>query len=206
MPSPSGPGCRVAGDGPRGLAAASSTRPGSRRRAGGAPSWPAQAVADASSGSPTSSGATVSSPGSPRGCCRSPLSTLTSWRCCARPCRRGPAWGPAPGAGVRRAGRAERGRPREAGERVDLLQRLLALCRAVPDECRAEAAAVCTVAAHVAWVEGDGALARAALDRALRLVPDYRLALLLERLVDAGLRLPRRPGPGDDGPLLSRAG
>ena len=74
-----------------------------------------------------------------------------------------------------------------------------------PTSARAEAAAVCTVAAHVAWVEGDGALARAAIDRALRLVPGYRLALLLERLVDAGLRLPRRRDPGDDGPLLSRA-
>ena len=37
---------------------------------------------------------------------------------------------------------------------------------------------------------GDGAIARAAVDRALRLAPDYRLALLLERLVDNGLRLP----------------
>ena len=46
------------------------------------------------------------------------------------------------------------------------------------------------MAAHVAWVEGDGAVARAAVDRALRLVPDYRLALLLERLVDTGIRSP----------------
>jgi len=42
----------------------------------------------------------------------------------------------------------------------------------------------------VAWVAGDGAIARAAVDRAVRLAPDYRLALLLERLVDTGLRLP----------------
>ncbi len=85
-------------------------------------------------------------------------------------------------------------------ERDDLLHRLLALCRSVPDECPEEAAAVCTVAAHVAWVGGDGAIARAAVERALRLAPDYRLAQLLARLVEIGLRLPpvtgetERPG------------
>jgi hypothetical protein len=92
-----------------------------------------------------------------------------------------------------------------ADERRVLLQRLLELCRAVPDECDAEAAAVCTVAAHLAWVEGDGAVARAAVDRALRLAPEYRLAQLLLRLVDAGVRLPRRDG-GAEGEALSRAG
>ena len=104
-----------------------------------------------------------------------------------------------------RAAVGRRAEPPDGGERRALLERLLLLCRTLPDECPAEASAVCTVAAHVAWVEGDGALARAGIDRALRLVPDYRLALLLERLVDAGLRLPRRRDPGDDGPLLSRA-
>lgn len=91
-----------------------------------------------------------------------------------------------------------------SGERQVLLHRLLVLCRALPDECAAETAAVCTVAAHVAWVEGDGAVARAALDRALRLAPDYRLALLLVRLVDAGLRLPRH-GRGEGDSSLRRA-
>ena len=85
-------------------------------------------------------------------------------------------------------------------ERDELLHRLLALCRSVPDECAVEAAAVCTVAAHVAWIGGDGAIARVAVDRAVRLVPDYRLARLLERLVDLGLRLPpvtgQERGPG----------
>ncbi|HET6968236.1 MAG TPA: DUF4192 family protein [Ornithinibacter sp.] len=94
---------------------------------------------------------------------------------------------------------------RGAQERRVLLHRLLDLCRAVPDDCAAEAAAVCTVTAHVAWVEGDGAVARAAVDRALRLAPDYRLALLLVRLVEAGLRLPRRDR-GEDGEDLGRAG
>lgn len=99
------------------------------------------------------------------------------------------------------------GEGREGGddrERAALLHRLLELCRAVPDECPREAAAVCTVAAHVAWVEGDGALARAAVDRALRLAPDYTLAQLLLRLIDCGMRPPRRrPGQKQ---RLGRAG
>ncbi|WP_377641895.1 DUF4192 domain-containing protein [Oryzobacter terrae] len=82
--------------------------------------------------------------------------------------------------------------------------RLVALCRAVPDRCTAEAVAICTVAAHVAWAEGDGAIARAALDRARRIDPEYRLAGLLGRLVDAGVRLPRGPGrPHGDARLRS---
>ncbi len=82
--------------------------------------------------------------------------------------------------------------------------RLVELCRAVPDERVAEAVAICTVAAHVAWAEGDGAIARAALDRARRLDPGYRLAELLGRLVDAGVRLPRGPGrPHGDARLRS---
>lgn len=93
-----------------------------------------------------------------------------------------------------------------AAERDDLLQRLLVLCRSVPDECPAEAAAVCTVAAHVAWVAGDGAVARVAVDRARRLAPGYRLAELLERLVDAGLRLPPLAEAAPRGGGLGRVG
>ena len=93
-----------------------------------------------------------------------------------------------------------------AGEREDLLHRVLALCRSVPDQCPDEAAAVCTVAAHVAWVGGDGAIARAAVDRAVRLAPDYRLARLLERLVDTGLRLPPVTGQGRHAGTLGQAG
>jgi hypothetical protein len=84
-----------------------------------------------------------------------------------------------------------------------LLERLLGLTRAVPDVAPS-AAAVCTVAAHVAWAQGDGALARAALDRALRLDPSYRLAQLLARLVENGLRMTPRDRP-DDGEVR-RAG
>lgn len=102
--------------------------------------------------------------------------------------------------------RLERTLPRWAGmggwdrapvagpDRSLLLERLLALCRAVPDECPGAAAAVCTVAAHVAWADGEGAVTRVALERALRLDPTYRLAGLLAGLVDHGLRLAARPG------------
>jgi hypothetical protein len=40
----------------------------------------------------------------------------------------------------------------------------------------------------VAWYHGQGTLARVALDRALGDIPDYRLAGLVEQLVDLGLR------------------
>ena len=89
-------------------------------------------------------------------------------------------------------------------ERQELLQRLLALCRSVPDDRPDEAAAMCTVTAHVAWESGDGAVARAAVDRARRLAPGYRLAQLLERLVDHGVRLPT--GGGRDGPAAAWVG
>ncbi|MFQ6170466.1 DUF4192 domain-containing protein [Oryzobacter sp. R7] len=91
-------------------------------------------------------------------------------------------------------------------ERPDLATRLVEVCRAVPDSCSAEAVAVCTVTAHVAWAEGDGALARAALDRAERLDPGYRLAHLLRRLVDAGVRIPRGRGRPRGGTELRPVG
>ena len=108
---------------------------------------------------------------------------------------------PAPAEGV---GRAER--DALSIERDELLHRLLALCRSLPDECAAEAAAVCTVAAHVAWIGGDGAIARVAVDRAVRLAPDYRLARLLERLVDQGVRLPPVSGAGRGPGALDQVG
>lgn len=70
------------------------------------------------------------------------------------------------------------------------LVRLQHLVRAVPDE---HAAAALTVLANLAWWLGDGALARTCLERALGATPDYRLALLLERMLDLGVR-PGRPG------------
>lgn len=91
------------------------------------------------------------------------------------------------------------GRPSDPGERRRLLEVLLALCRAVPDTRPDDAAAACTVAAQVAWSEGDGALARSALDRALRLAPGYRLAGLLDRVVSQGVRPSTVAPPGSWG-------
>ncbi|NYG05733.1 hypothetical protein BJ986_000220 [Phycicoccus badiiscoriae] len=77
-----------------------------------------------------------------------------------------------------------------AGRR--LLARFMSLVRRVPDE---RAAPALTVLANLAWWQGDGALARTCLDRALRSSPEYRLALLLERMLDLGVR------PGGRGQL-----
>ena len=78
---------------------------------------------------------------------------------------------------ARRAGELLSGKP--------LLQRLEELVRAVPS---GEAAPLATVFAYVAWYYGDGTLARVALDRAFAEVPDYRLAALVDQLLDVGLR------------------
>jgi hypothetical protein len=79
-----------------------------------------------------------------------------------------------------------------AGRR--LVARLQALVRSVPDEY---ATPVLTVLANLAWWQGDGALARTCLDRALEAVPGYRLARLLERMLDLGVR------PGGHGEELA---
>ncbi|MGZ4752507.1 MAG: DUF4192 domain-containing protein [Oryzihumus sp.] len=63
--------------------------------------------------------------------------------------------------------------------------RLVALCGVLPDEW---AVAALTVLANLAWWRGDGALTRVALDRALAVDPGYRLAALLERMVDLAIR------------------
>ncbi|WP_076259255.1 DUF4192 domain-containing protein [Intrasporangium flavum] len=67
--------------------------------------------------------------------------------------------------------------------------RLLDLCRHATDE---HAAPALTLLATYSWWHGDGALARVALDRALRCDPDYRLAQLLTLMLDEGIR-PDRP-------------
>ena len=66
-----------------------------------------------------------------------------------------------------------------------LQSRLAHLCRVMPD---AEAAPMLTVFANVAWWRGDGALARTALERALAAEPNYRLARLLDRMLDLAIR------------------
>lgn len=69
-----------------------------------------------------------------------------------------------------------------------VLRRLLHLATRVPDEFVQEAAAVCTVAACVAWGVGNGATAGDALQRALRVRPGYTLAGYLSRMVEHQLR------------------
>ncbi|MGL4174903.1 MAG: DUF4192 domain-containing protein [Dermatophilaceae bacterium] len=99
----------------------------------------------------------------------------------------------------------------DARSRDEVCVRLLGVCRSVPDDCPTEATALCTVAAYLAWLGGDGAVARAALGRALRLTPDYLLALLLLRLLDGAVAPARtRPGrrrdPGRTSGGVDRAG
>lgn len=64
---------------------------------------------------------------------------------------------------------------------------LLAGC--APDE---HAAPILTVPAAHAWAGGDGALARVALDRALRCQPSHRLARLLTLMVEQNITLTNR--------------
>ena len=64
-------------------------------------------------------------------------------------------------------------------------RRLCELCAALPDVWAVPAL---TVLATFTWWRGDGALTRIALDRALRADPHYRLARLLERMVDLAIR------------------
>lgn len=82
----------------------------------------------------------------------------------------------------------------DAGAARDLAQvigrqrierRLCELSAALPDVW---AVPTLTVLASFTWWRGDGALTRVALDRALRVDPAYRLAQLLERMVDLAIR------------------
>ncbi|WP_323099404.1 DUF4192 domain-containing protein [Intrasporangium sp. YIM S08009] len=67
--------------------------------------------------------------------------------------------------------------------------RLIDLCRHATHD---HAAPALTLLATYSWWHGDGALARVALDRALRCDRDYRLAQLLTLMLDEGIR-PDRP-------------
>jgi hypothetical protein len=64
-------------------------------------------------------------------------------------------------------------------------RRLCELSAALPDVW---AVSTLTVLASFTWWRGDGALTRIALDRALRVDPNYRLAQLLEHMVDLAIR------------------
>lgn len=63
--------------------------------------------------------------------------------------------------------------------------RLMTLCANLPDS---HACPALTMLANLAWWRGDGAIARLALDRALAADPGYRLAILLSRMVELGIR------------------
>jgi hypothetical protein len=65
--------------------------------------------------------------------------------------------------------------------------RLIALCQLSPD---GHAAPPLTLLAVYSWWRGDGATARVALARALRCDPDYRLARLLDVMLDLAIRPP----------------
>jgi hypothetical protein len=66
-----------------------------------------------------------------------------------------------------------------------LVDRLIDVAGSLPDEY---ALPVLTVLAHTAWHQGNGALARVALDRARTADPCYFLAALLDRVVTVGMR------------------
>ena len=66
-----------------------------------------------------------------------------------------------------------------------LLDRLIQLAACVPDEY---AVPVLTVLANTAWHQGNGAVARVALDRARAADPDHVLAALLDQMVTLGIR------------------
>jgi hypothetical protein len=69
--------------------------------------------------------------------------------------------------------------------RLRIERRLCELCAALPDVW---AVSALTMLASFTWWRGDGALTRIALDRALRVDPHYRLAQLLERMLDLAIR------------------
>lgn len=82
---------------------------------------------------------------------------------------------------IRASVNVDRGQPSAA-----ILDRLVQTAASLPDYY---AVPVLTVVAHYAWWCGDGTIARIALERALDIDPDYRLAALLYRVVDLGIRL-----------------
>jgi hypothetical protein len=68
-------------------------------------------------------------------------------------------------------------------ERIE--RKMCEVCAGLPDPWAAPAL---TVLATFTWWRGDGAMTRVALARALRIEPQYRLAELLEAMVDLAIR------------------
>ena len=75
--------------------------------------------------------------------------------------------------------------PASTGAQIAVQDRLIRLCACLPDDLAAPAL---SILASFTWWRGDGALARVALARALRCEPDYRLALLLQQMVELAIR------------------
>ena len=65
------------------------------------------------------------------------------------------------------------------------INRLVDLCSALADD---SATPALTILANYTWFIGDGGMTRMALERALRCDPKYRLAQLLERMVELAIR------------------
>jgi hypothetical protein len=87
--------------------------------------------------------------------------------------------------GLQSALQREHLNPASTGAQNAIQDRLIRLCAMLPDDLAAPALSI--LASFVCW-RGDGALARVALARALRCDPDYRLALLLQQMVDLAIR------------------
>ena len=109
-------------------------------------------------------------------------STTPPWARCASTCHcPGGRTRPRPGV---RGGR----RSASTGAKVQLVDRLIDVAGCLPDD---HAAPVLVLLAHVAWLQGNGALARIAIDRALTADPNYSWAVLIGHALDAaGLRPP----------------
>jgi len=71
------------------------------------------------------------------------------------------------------------------------IDRLVDLCSGLTDD---SATPALSILATYAWHLGDGGMTRMALERALRCDPKYRLAQLLERMVDLAIRPPGSAG------------
>lgn len=71
------------------------------------------------------------------------------------------------------------------GVRVQLVDRLIEVAGCLPDD---HAVPVLALLAHVAWLQGNGAVARIAIDRALAADANYSWAVLIGRAVDEGIR------------------
>ena len=87
--------------------------------------------------------------------------------------------------GLEQAWGEERSDPASNASQNAVEARLVRLCAMLPDHVAAPAL---SVLASFTWWRGDGALARIALDRALRSDPSYRLAQLLLKMVDLAIR------------------